>query len=68
MVQTDRSATKKARGVGVVLKLSKGEILKYAIRLEFLATNNKAEYEALLTSLKLAKVLEAKSVIVQVDS
>ena len=67
-VQTDGLATKRVGGAGVVLILPEGETLKYAIRLQFLATNNKAEYEALLTGLSLAKALRAKSLIVQVDS
>ena len=46
----------------------KREILKYAIRLLFPATNNEAEYEALLLGLSLARVLKAKALIVQVDS
>ena len=68
MVQTDESATKKVGGVGVVLISPKGEMLKYVARLQFLATNNEAEYEALLTGLSLAKALRAKSLIVQFDS
>ena len=44
------------------------EILKYAVRLQFSATNTEAEYEALLTGLSLAKALGAKNLIVQVDS
>ena len=40
------------------------EILKYAVRLQFSATNNKVVYEALLTGLSLAKALEAKNLIV----
>ena len=68
MVQTDESATKKVGGAGVVLISPKGEMLKYVARLQFLATNNEAEYEALLTGLSLAKALRAKSLIVQFDS
>ena len=67
-VQTNGSATKKARGAGVIFISSEGETLKYAVRLQFPATNNEAEYEALLTSLKLAKVLEVKDLIVQANS
>ena len=68
MVQTDESATKKVGGAGVVLISPKGEMLKYVARLQFLATNNEAEYEAQLTGLSLAKALRAKSLIVQFDS
>ena len=42
MVQTDGSATKKARGARVVLISPEGEILKYAVRLQFPVTNNEA--------------------------
>ena len=68
MVQTDGSATKKVEGTGVVLISLEKETLKYAVRLQFPTTNNKAEYEALLTGLSLAKALGAKSLIVQADS
>ena len=67
-VQTDGSATKKVEGTGVVLISPEKETLKYAVRLQFPATNNKAEYKALLTGLSLAKALGAKSLIVQADS
>ena len=67
-VQTDRSATKKEGGAAVVLIPPKGETLKYAVRLQFTATNNKAEYKTLLTGLSLAKALGARNLIVQVDS
>lgn len=36
--------------------------------MQFPATNNKVEYEALLTSLKLAIVVAAKDVTIQIDS
>ena len=42
--------------------------MKYAIRLQFLATNNVAEYEALLIGLSLSKALRANSLIVQANS
>ena len=67
-VQIDKFATKKVRGVGIVLISPKRETLKYAVRLQFPATNNEAEYKALLTRLSLAKTLRAKSLIVQADS
>ena len=67
-VQTDGFATKKLRGAEVVLISPKGEILKYVVRLQFSATNNKAEYEVLLTGLSLAKALRAKNLIIQSDS
>ena len=67
-IQMDGSATKKMEGLGVVLIYPEGETLKYAVKLQFLTTNNETEYEALLTGLSLAKALGAKSLIVQADS
>ena len=63
-VQIDGSATRKAEGASVVLISPEREILKYVVILQFLTTNNKAEYEALLTRLSLARVLEAKTFII----
>jgi ribonuclease HI len=51
------SYTLKGAGAGIVLILPEGDILKYAIQLEFLATNNIAEYERLVTGFWLAKDL-----------
>jgi hypothetical protein len=41
----DRSYTLKGAGAGVVLIPPEGDILKYAIQIEFPASNNIAEYE-----------------------
>jgi hypothetical protein len=43
------SYTLKGAGDGVVLIPPEGDVLKYAIQLEFLATNNIVEYEGLVT-------------------
>jgi hypothetical protein len=53
----DGSYTLKGAGVGVVLIPPEGDVLKYAIQLEFLATNNITEYEGLVNGLRLAKDL-----------
>ena len=42
--------------------------MKYAVILQFPATNNETEYEALPTGLSLVKALGAKSLIVQTNS
>ncbi|XP_075675078.1 uncharacterized protein LOC142644325 [Castanea sativa] len=57
-----------SRSSRVVLISPEKEILKYAVRLQFPATNIKAEYEALLIRLSLKKALGANNLIVQVDS
>jgi ribonuclease HI len=57
VVYFDGFYTLRGVGAGVVPIPPEGEILKYAIQLEFPATNNIAEYEGLVTSLRLAKDL-----------
>jgi hypothetical protein len=54
----DGSYTLKGAGAGVMLIPLECDILKYSIQLEFLATNNIAEYEGLITGLWIAKDLD----------
>jgi hypothetical protein len=53
----DGSYTLKGAGAGVVLIPPEGDVLKYVIQIEFPTTNNTAEYEGLVTGLRLAKEL-----------
>jgi ribonuclease HI len=53
----DGSYTLKGAEAGVMLIPPKGDMLKYAIQIEFSSTNNIAEYEGLVTGLRLAKDL-----------
>ena len=68
VINVDGSSTLYVGGIGVILKSSKGDKLRYAARLQYQTTNDEAEYEALLKGLELAKSLDAESVIVQGDS
>ena len=52
----------------MVLQSPKGDKLKRRVRLQYRATNNEVEYEALLKRLELAKSVEAKSILVLGDS
>ena len=67
-IQTDGSSAQKRGGVGVVITTPDGEILKYGVRLRFPATNNEAEYEGILTGLRLGKALGVKNLLIQSDS
>jgi ribonuclease HI len=53
----DRSYTLNGVGASVMIIPPEGDILKYAIQLEFPATNNIAEYDGLVKGLWLAKDL-----------
>ena len=59
---------KKMGRVRVVITTPDGEILKYGVQLKFSATNNEAEYEGILTRLRLGKALGVKNLLVQNDS
>ena len=51
----DGSKVKDGLGAGVVLTSPKEDRLKYVLQIHFAASNNVAEYEALLHGLKVAK-------------
>ena len=67
-IQTDGSSTQKRGGVGIIIVTPDGEMLKYGVRLKFPTTNNEAEYEGILTRLRLEKALRAKNLFIQSDS
>ena len=56
------------RGVGVIVTSLEKDVLKYEVQLQFPATNNEAEYEAILTNLRIAKALKVKSLKLITDS
>ena len=68
VVHVDGSSTRHAGGIDVVLQSPKGDKLKHKVRLQYQATNNEVEWEALLKGLELAKSVDAKSILVLGDS
>jgi ribonuclease HI len=64
----DGSYILRGAGAGVVLIPLEGNPLKYAIQLGFPATNNIAEYEGLVTGLRLAKDLDICQLLIRGDS
>jgi ribonuclease HI len=63
----DRSYTLMGAGAGVVLIPPEDDVLKYAIHLEFPATNNIAEYKGLVTGLRLVKDLSIQRLLIRGD-
>lgn len=68
MIHTNGSSVQKIGGVGNIITTLEGDALKYGVQLQFLATHNEAEYEAILIGLRDAKALEAKNVLLKCDS
>ena len=67
-IQTEGLSAQKRGGVEVVIITPDRETLKYGVRLKFPATNNEAEYEGILTGLRLGKALGATNLLIQSDS
>ncbi|XP_077237287.1 uncharacterized protein LOC143878960 [Tasmannia lanceolata] len=67
-LHVDGSAGKTGRRAGAVLHGPEGFTLEYTLRLDFKASNNEAEYEALLAGLSLATELGAGKLRVYSDS
>ncbi|KAJ9539344.1 hypothetical protein OSB04_032077 [Centaurea solstitialis] len=68
ILYVDGSSNVRGCGLGLVLKSSQGGNIVYSIRCEFKATNNEAEYEALIAGLDIALRLGAKQLHVRSDS
>jgi ribonuclease HI len=64
----DGSVMKTGAGAGLLFVSPLGEHMRYAMRLHFLASNNMAEYEALLCGLKIAIETGIKRLDVRGDS
>ncbi|XP_031264865.1 uncharacterized protein LOC116123206 [Pistacia vera] len=64
----DGSSNVNGSGLGIVLIAPEGDIVQRAIRCGFKCTNNKAEYEALIAGLSLAREIGAKRLEVKSNS
>ena len=64
----DESSNRQTSEASIVLHSSEGDEIECIVRLDFLTTNNKAKYEALITGLHLAKATGATNVAVYCDS
>ncbi|XP_059664260.1 uncharacterized protein LOC132310035 [Cornus florida] len=64
----DGSSNVQVSGAGLVLVSPEGESVQYALRFGFKATNNKAEYEALIVGLKVANALGVEQLNMYTDS
>ena len=58
LLHIDRSSSKQGSGIGIRLTSLTNEILEQSFKLEFHASNYKAEYEALIAGLRLAHGLK----------
>ncbi|CAA7052946.1 unnamed protein product [Microthlaspi erraticum] len=67
-LHVDGSSSRQGAGVGIRLVSPTGEILEQSIKLGFPASNNEAEYEAIIAGLRLAEAVGAEHVRAFCDS
>ncbi|GJS69359.1 reverse transcriptase domain-containing protein [Tanacetum coccineum] len=65
---TDGSSCVDGCGAGVIVTNPEGIEFTYALRFQFKATNNEAEYEALIAGLRIAEKMGVQNLQVNVDS
>ncbi|GKD57807.1 reverse transcriptase domain-containing protein [Tanacetum coccineum] len=65
---TDGSSCIDGSGAGLILTSPEGTEFTYALRFQFTASNNEAEYEALIAGLRIAAQMGVRNVHVSVDS
>ncbi|XP_027173140.1 uncharacterized protein LOC113772850 [Coffea eugenioides] len=68
ILHVDGSSNSEGSGAGLLLEDPQGEICSYALRFDFAASNNEAEYEAVIAGLQLARKLGAAHILVYSDS
>jgi len=67
-VYVDGSSAWSRSGVGVILRNPEGQEFGFAIKLDFVTTNNEAEYEAVIAGLALSREMGATNVEIRSDS
>ena len=67
-LHVDGSLNSKGSCAGIILETPKGAKIKQCLRFDFKATNNQAEYEAVIAGILLAKDLEVQDLLIHSDS
>ncbi|XP_068498370.1 uncharacterized protein [Phaseolus vulgaris] len=68
LLSVDGSSNQQGSGAGIVLEGPNGVLIEQALRFAFKASNNQAEYDALIAGMLLAKEMGAQNLLVKSDS
>ena len=68
LLSVDGSSNQQGSGAGIVLEGANGVLIEQALRFAFKASNNQAEYEAVIAGMLLAKEMGAQNLLVKSDS
>ncbi|XP_027108821.1 uncharacterized protein [Coffea arabica] len=67
ILHVDGSSNSEGSGTGLLLEDPQGDVCSYALRFDFAASNNEAEYEVEIAGLQLARKLGAAHILVYSD-
>ncbi|KAL0445232.1 UNVERIFIED_CONTAM: hypothetical protein Slati_2245900 [Sesamum latifolium] len=68
LLHVDGSSTTQGSGAGIVITSPQGEDSEFTIKFDFKASNNEAEYEVLVASMKMAHEAGARHLLAYSDS
>src|ERR1044072_9315750 len=68
ILSVDGSSNLKGGGAGVTLEGPSEILIEQSLKFEFLASNNQAEYEALIAGLNLGRDIKVESLQIRTDS
>ncbi|KAL0413207.1 UNVERIFIED_CONTAM: hypothetical protein Sradi_1522400 [Sesamum radiatum] len=68
LLYVDSSSTTQGSGAGIVITTPQGEDLEFAIKFSFKASNNEAEYEALVIGMRMAHEMGVRHLLAYLDS
>ncbi|KAL0295773.1 UNVERIFIED_CONTAM: hypothetical protein Scaly_3089200 [Sesamum calycinum] len=68
LLHVDGSSTTQGSGEGIVITSAHGEDLEFAVKFGFKASNNEAEYEALVIGMRMAHDVRARYLVAYSDS
>ncbi|XP_057444763.1 uncharacterized protein LOC130737008 [Lotus japonicus] len=67
-LSVDGSSNLKGSGAGIVLEGPGGVIIEQSLKFDFKASNNQAEYEAIIAGVRLALEMNVRCIVIKTDS
>ena len=68
ILNVDNASCHTGASIGMQLKASTEEVVEQAIRLDFPASNNEIEYEAILVGIDLTQSVSSENLLIHSDS
>ncbi|KAL0373706.1 UNVERIFIED_CONTAM: Ribonuclease HI [Sesamum radiatum] len=68
LLHVDGSSTAQGSGAGIIITTPQGEDIEFAMKFDFKASNNEAEYEALVIGMRMAHEMGVRHLLAYSDS